>query len=60
MIDHVGFPVSNYVKSKAFYDKALAPLGYGVIMEAGTGFPGYDSVMQKDTATVAEVLKQAE
>ena len=24
-----------------------------------TGFPGYDSVMQKDTATVAEVLKQA-
>jgi arylsulfatase A-like enzyme len=28
------------------------------IMEAGTGFPGYDTVMQKDTATVAEVLKQ--
>ena len=30
----------------------------GVIMETATGFPGYDSVMQKDTATVAEVLKQ--
>jgi arylsulfatase len=29
------------------------------IMEAGTGFPGYDTVMQKDTCTVAEVLKQA-
>jgi arylsulfatase A-like enzyme len=29
------------------------------IMEAATGFPGYDSVMQKDTATVAELLKQA-
>jgi arylsulfatase A-like enzyme len=29
------------------------------IMEAATGFPGYDSVMQKDTATVAEILKQA-
>jgi arylsulfatase len=29
------------------------------IMEAGTGFPGYDTVMQKDTATVAETLKQA-
>ncbi len=28
------------------------------IMEAGTGFPGYDTVMQKDTATVAEILKQ--
>ncbi|MFN8708630.1 MAG: sulfatase-like hydrolase/transferase, partial [Planctomyces sp.] len=30
----------------------------GVITVAATGFPGYDSVMQKDTATVAEVLKQ--
>ena len=30
----------------------------GVITEAATGFPGYDSVMLKDTATVAEVLKQ--
>ncbi|MFM8582397.1 MAG: sulfatase-like hydrolase/transferase, partial [Planctomycetaceae bacterium] len=29
------------------------------IMESATGFPGYDSVMQKDTATVAEVLKQS-
>jgi arylsulfatase A-like enzyme len=28
------------------------------IMEAGTGFPGYDTVMQRDTATVAEVLRQ--
>ena len=27
------------------------------ITEAATGFPGYDSVMQKETATVAEVLK---
>ena len=30
----------------------------GVIMEMATGFPGYDSVMGKDTATVAEILKQ--
>ena len=30
----------------------------GTIREAGTGYPGYDTVMQKDTATVAEVLKQ--
>jgi arylsulfatase A-like enzyme len=30
----------------------------GVIMEQGTGFPGYDSLMGKDTATVAETLKQ--
>jgi arylsulfatase A-like enzyme len=28
------------------------------IMETATGFPGYDSLMGKDTATVAEILKQ--
>ena len=33
MIDHVGFPVSDYARSKAFYEKALAPLGYMLIME---------------------------
>jgi catechol 2,3-dioxygenase-like lactoylglutathione lyase family enzyme len=33
MIDHIGFPVSDYARSKAFYEKALAPLGYTVIME---------------------------
>jgi catechol 2,3-dioxygenase-like lactoylglutathione lyase family enzyme len=35
MIDHVGFPVSDYGRSKAFYEKALAPLGYTLIMEFG-------------------------
>ncbi|MDT3685267.1 MAG: VOC family protein [Pseudorhodoplanes sp.] len=33
MIDHVGFPVSDYKRSKAFYEKALAPLGYTLIKE---------------------------
>ena len=33
MIDHIGFPVSDYAKSKAFYAKALAPLGYVLVME---------------------------
>jgi catechol 2,3-dioxygenase-like lactoylglutathione lyase family enzyme len=35
MIDHVGFPVADYERSKAFYLKALAPLGYSLIMEVG-------------------------
>ena len=35
MIDHVGFPVSDYERSKAFYLNALAPLGYSLIMEVG-------------------------
>lgn len=30
----------------------------GVVMEQATGFPGYDSLMGKDTATIAEILKQ--
>ena len=33
MIDHIGFPVSDYVRAKAFYTQALAPLGYSLIME---------------------------
>ena len=30
----------------------------GVIMEAGTGFPGYNTLMPKSSGTFAEVLKQ--
>jgi catechol 2,3-dioxygenase-like lactoylglutathione lyase family enzyme len=27
MLDHVGLEVGDYERSKAFYEKALAPLG---------------------------------
>lgn len=37
MIDHVGFPVADYARSKRFYERALAPLGYTLIMEYGGG-----------------------
>lgn len=33
MIDHIGFPVSDYARARAFYTEALAPLGYGIVME---------------------------
>jgi catechol 2,3-dioxygenase-like lactoylglutathione lyase family enzyme len=33
MIDHVGFSVSDYAHAKAFYERALAPLGYKLVME---------------------------
>ena len=33
MIDHIGFAVSDYKRAKAFYAKALAPLGYVLVME---------------------------
>jgi len=44
MIDHLGFGVADYARSKAFYERALAPLGIELVMEAGPditeeGFP---------------------
>ncbi len=34
MFDHVGFGVSDYAASKAFFVKALEPLGVTVVGEA--------------------------
>ena len=33
MIDHVGLGVSDLERSRAFYEQALAPLGYQVLIE---------------------------
>ena len=33
MIDHTGLKVSDPKKSRTFYDKALAPLGYKMMVE---------------------------
>jgi arylsulfatase len=33
-------------------------VGYGVIGEMSTGFPGYDSVIGQESATVGEILKE--
>jgi len=35
MIDHISINVSNVPASRAFYEQALKPLGYEVIMEFG-------------------------
>lgn len=35
MIDHITFAVSDYARSKAFYEKVLAPLGWTMMMEFG-------------------------
>mgnify|MGYP000435065052 CR=1 FL=1 len=40
MIDHTGVTVSNGPKSRAFYDKALAPLGYKLLMEIPKEYTG--------------------
>jgi catechol 2,3-dioxygenase-like lactoylglutathione lyase family enzyme len=33
MLDHLGFSVSDYERSKAFFAQALAPLGLELLME---------------------------
>jgi catechol 2,3-dioxygenase-like lactoylglutathione lyase family enzyme len=40
MIDHTGLQVQDPVKSKKFYDQALAPLGYKVLMEVPKEYTG--------------------
>jgi catechol 2,3-dioxygenase-like lactoylglutathione lyase family enzyme len=35
ILDHITLVVSDYARSKAFYEKALAPLGIKVVMEFG-------------------------
>ncbi len=32
-------------------------VGFGVIGEAATGYPGYDSIITKDKATIGQILK---
>ena len=43
MIDHFGFAVTDYPRALEFYGKALAPLGYALIMQvsAETNASGY-------------------
>ena len=40
MLDHIGIRVKDFAKSRRFFLEALAPLGYGVVMEFenATGF----------------------
>ncbi len=41
VLDHVGFAVADYERSKAFYEKALAPLGYTLLMEFSGAAAGF-------------------
>ncbi len=40
MIDHLGLTVSEFNRSKAFYDAALKPLGVSVVMQVGAEVTG--------------------
>jgi catechol 2,3-dioxygenase-like lactoylglutathione lyase family enzyme len=37
MISHIGVGVGDFARSLDFYKRALAPLGYSVVMEYGEG-----------------------
>jgi catechol 2,3-dioxygenase-like lactoylglutathione lyase family enzyme len=41
MLDHMGFAVSDYGRSKTFYEQALAPLGIALLMEPAPGAAGF-------------------
>ena len=41
MLDHVGFAVSDYERSKAFYARALAPLGVSLLWEPAGEAAGF-------------------
>jgi catechol 2,3-dioxygenase-like lactoylglutathione lyase family enzyme len=43
VLDHVGIGVADYERSKAFYEKALAPLGYSLLMEFSGAAAGFGS-----------------
>jgi catechol 2,3-dioxygenase-like lactoylglutathione lyase family enzyme len=40
-LDHVGFAVADYTRSKEFYEKALAPLGMSLLMEFSEAAAGF-------------------
>lgn len=70
MLDHIGFPVSDFDRAKAFYAAALAPLGYALVMEVtdeqtgghagfGDGHPDFWIGTGKTAATTTHVAFRA-
>src|SRR5262245_65490345 len=43
MLDHVGIPVSDFMRSKGFYLMVLAPLGYDLVLEVASEETGGQS-----------------
>lgn len=44
MIDHTGIVVSDFERSKSFYQQALAPIGYQLMMEFSAAVTGHTDV----------------
>ena len=60
MLDHIGLIVHDYQRSKAFYQSALAPLGYELVMEmgdwAGFGWGGKPQLLIKGGSSTAPAV----
>jgi catechol 2,3-dioxygenase-like lactoylglutathione lyase family enzyme len=41
VLDHIGFAVTDYQRSKAFYEQAFAPLGVTLLMEFSEAAAGF-------------------
>jgi len=41
MLDHVGLAVKDFERSRAFYEAALAPLGFRLLLEPVPGIAGF-------------------
>ena len=41
MVDHVGFAVADYQRSKTFFEKAFAPLGLKLLIEFSEAAAGF-------------------
>jgi catechol 2,3-dioxygenase-like lactoylglutathione lyase family enzyme len=54
MIDHTGVVVSDYEKSRAFYEAALAPLGFTKVLEFPAAVTGHTDVAGFGEAPKAE------
>jgi hypothetical protein len=45
MIDHIGISVASIARATEFYLKALAPLGYGIVMEVSAEETGHGAAI---------------
>ena len=57
MFDHVAIGVADYAKSKAFYLKALAPLGVTI---AGEGVPTYGAELVRPGNNTSMIIRQTD
>jgi catechol 2,3-dioxygenase-like lactoylglutathione lyase family enzyme len=66
MIDHIKLHVGDAARSRAFYEQALAPLGYRIVLEPAPGLVGMGTqfpdfwLAESQTPTVAHVALRAE